>query len=62
MLAMTGCGEYGSVAEAMDRLVKFKETIMPEPDLCALYDERYKQFSLIYPACRELFPKLQADR
>lgn len=59
MLAAVACGAYGSVEEIADKLVKVVDTVEPEPELVAAYEERYQQFKQIYPACRELFGKLQ---
>ena len=55
ILAAVGCGEYASVKEAADRLVKIIDTIEPDPELAAKYDARYAQFKEIYPACKPLF-------
>lgn len=55
MLAAVACGEYGSVEEIADRLVKVVDTVEPEPALAEKYEARYQQFQKIYPACKELF-------
>ncbi len=55
MLAAVACGEYGSVEEIADRLVKVVDTVEPEPALAEKYEARYQQFRKIYPACKELF-------
>ncbi len=59
MLAAVSCGEYQSVEEAAQKIVKVKEVIEPEPELTALYEKRYQQFRKIYPACRQLFQQLK---
>lgn len=58
VLAAVGCGEYGSVEEAAGRLVKVVDTVEPEEELVAKYEERYQKFKNIYPAVKELFQKL----
>ncbi len=58
MLAMVACGVYPSVQDACDALVTVTERVEPEPALAALYDERYRKFKLIYPACKALFARL----
>lgn len=58
MLAAVGCGEYASVEEAAQKLVKVVDTVVPEPGLAAKYEERYRKFSKIYPAVKELFPQI----
>lgn len=55
MLAAVACGEYENVEEAAARLVKVVDTIEPDPEIVAKYEERYQQFREIYPACRPLF-------
>ena len=55
ILAAVACGEYESVEAAASRLVKIVDTIDPDPDLAARYEERYQQFKKIYPACKPLF-------
>lgn len=55
MLAAVACGEYGSVEEIAGALVKVVDTVEPEPELAAKYEERYAVFKQIYPACRPLF-------
>ena len=58
MLAMVADGTYGSVKEVCDALVKVVDCVEPEPELVALYEERYQQFRLIYPALKEVFAKI----
>ena len=59
MLAMVGCGEYASVADCAAALVKVTKTVEPDPEIAARYEARYRQFRLIYPAMKELFPNLK---
>ena len=40
MLAAVACGEYKSVEEAAERIVKVVETVEPEPELAARYEEK----------------------
>lgn len=58
ILAAVACGEWKNVHQASSELFKIKETISPEPELAALYEERYKQFKQIYPALKGIFPVL----
>lgn len=55
MLAAVANGEYSGVEEIADKLVKVVDTVEPEPELTAKYDERYSRFRQIYPACKDLF-------
>ena len=58
MLAMVCCGEYASVREVCEKLVKVSETISPDPELSAKYNARYGAFKRIYPALKDVFPGL----
>ena len=58
MLAMVGCGMYNSVSECADALVSVRETIEPDPELAARYEEQYQKFRRIYPALKGVFPGL----
>ena len=58
MLAMVADGTYPNVNAACENLVHVVDTIEPEPELVARYEQRYQQFRSIYPACRELFLKI----
>lgn len=55
ILAAVGCGEYGSVEEAVGKLVKVTGTVEPEDELVAKYEEKYQKFRKIYPAVKGLF-------
>ena len=55
MLAAVGCGEYESVEEIAEAVVRIVETIEPEPELASAYEERYRQFKRYYPALRGIF-------
>lgn len=58
ILAAVGCGEFASVEEAADKLVKVIDTVEPEPELVAKYEDRYQRFKKIYPTVKGLFPEL----
>lgn len=55
MLAMVGCGEYKTVKDAAKAIVKIKETILPDAAAAALYAQRYKHFTKLYPALKTVF-------
>lgn len=55
MLAAVGCGEYPDVETIAEKLVKVVDTIEPEPELVAKYEERYQKFRTLYPAVKGLF-------
>ena len=59
MMAAVACGEYAGVEDAAAKIVKVIDTVEPAPELVEKYEARYQQFKEIYPACRELFDKIQ---
>ena len=59
MLAMVGCGLYGSVKACADALVTVRETVQPDPEIAARYEKQYQHFRDIYPTLKPLFAKLQ---
>ena len=58
ILAAVACGEYDTVEDAANRLVRVAGTIHPDPEITQRYEERYQKFRRIYPAVKELFPIL----
>lgn len=58
MLAAVGAGRYSSVKEAAENIIKVVEVIEPEPDIAARYEEKYRQFKLIYPALKQVFAEM----
>ena len=59
MLAMVGCGEYQDVAQSARSIVKIKETILPDPDIAAAYQERYQTFASLYPSLKTAFRNIK---
>lgn len=55
ILAAVGCGAYGSLDEAVTKLVHVVETIEPEPELVEKYEKGYQKFRQYYPALKGLF-------
>lgn len=55
MLAMVACGEYESVQKAAEKLVKIKTTVEPDGNAAAGYEKRYKIFTRLYPALKEIY-------
>lgn len=58
MMAAVACGEYESVEACAEQIVKIKETVLPEEELTQKYNERYNVFKQLYPALKDIFPKL----
>ena len=58
ILAAVGCGEYANVEEAAKKLVKVVDTVEPDAEFVAKYEERYQKFRQIYPTVKGLFQTL----
>jgi xylulokinase len=58
MLAMVAAGEYGSVKEAADNIVKICKTIEPQKAIADRYNSRYNTFKQIYPALKPVFDEM----
>ncbi|MBQ9065050.1 MAG: xylulokinase [Blautia sp.] len=55
MLAAVGCGAYPDVETICNKFIKVVETVEPDPELTAKYEERYQKFRTLYPAMKPLF-------
>lgn len=62
ILASVGCGEFASVEEAAGKLVKVMDTVEPDAELAAKYEEGDQKFRQIYPAVKGLFRTLAEER
>ncbi len=60
MLAAVACGEYASVEEAADKIVKVIDCVEPDAALTAKYDAKYAKFKEIYPTVKNLYDTLKA--
>lgn len=58
MLAAVANGEFASVEEAAEKIVEIIDTIEPEPELAAKYEEKYRKFAKIYPTVKDLFKEI----
>ena len=59
MLAAVGCGECPDVETIAAKMVKVVDTVEPDPELVAKYEERYQKFRKIYPTVKGLFKELK---
>jgi xylulokinase len=57
ILAMVAAGEYPGVSAATDALIQTRSTILPDGELVAKYEMRYRHFQKLYPALKGLFTK-----
>ncbi len=58
ILAAVACGEYASVQEACDKLIRVTDVIEPDAVLTEKYEQKYQTFRSLYPALKETFSKL----
>ncbi len=61
MLAMVGCGRFGSVIEAADALTGVSATVDPDPEITARYEAKYQIFKKIYPTMKNLFSEMKEE-
>ena len=57
-MAMVGCGEYKSLDEAVDKLIKIKDSILPNESLVEMYNKKYNVFKQIYPALKDIYSQI----
>ncbi len=55
ILAAVAIGEYGSVEEACEKIVKVAGCLAPEAELVAKYEEKYRCWKKLYPALKDSF-------
>ena len=58
ILAMVGCGEYGSVLEATNALIKTKDVTEPTTELVEKYNKKYAAFTKLYPALKDAYKQI----
>lgn len=58
MLAAVACGVYDSVEDIAEKFVKIVDTVEPDEELAALYEERYQKFRRIYPAFKPVYGEI----
>lgn len=59
ILAMVGDGVFGSVSQACEKLVEISSSVYPDEKLTEMYNDRYKNFSKIYPALKGVFKEIK---
>ncbi len=62
MLAAVADGVYPDVRSAAEAIVEVVDTVCPEPEVTAKYEERYRMFKRLYPAVKELFSQAARER
>ncbi|MGN0152006.1 MAG: xylulokinase [Wujia sp.] len=54
ILAAAACGEYASLDEAVQHIVKYEDCIEPDPYLVERYNRKYEIYHKIYPALKDI--------
>ncbi len=54
ILAGTGAGQWRSVDEACDAVVRTAQEIQPDAKSCAILDEAYRAYRRVYPALQQI--------
>jgi xylulokinase len=54
LLAGVSTGEFADVREAVERCVRVRDEIRPDPEWQRIYDDGYERFRALYPALRPL--------
>lgn len=60
MLAAVACGEYATVQECADKLIKIKSVTEPNPALVKKYAARYELWHKLYPTLKPLYAEMEA--
>jgi xylulokinase len=61
ILAGVGAGNWHSVDQACDAVVRTASEIQPNPETSAILDEAYRTYRKIYPALREISERLNCS-
>ncbi|MBQ9607486.1 MAG: xylulokinase [Lachnospiraceae bacterium] len=55
ILAAVAAGEYATVEEAANKIVKMEGTMHPDPEIAARYEEKYQRYRKLYPLLKEWY-------
>jgi xylulokinase len=58
ILAAVGCGQYSTVEEATEKLIKVVSTVEQDPQTVELYNKKYQVFKELYPTLKDMFDKM----
>jgi len=58
ILAAVGAGQFNSVKQACDKIIKITNTTRPDAKTTRMYRRYYKQYHRLYPALKDEFPKI----
>ena len=54
ILAAAGCGVFDSVHDAVQQLVGYGKTVLPDPEAAKKYRAQYARYRSLYPAIQNL--------
>jgi len=58
ILAMVACGAYQNVQAAISAVTSIRQIVYPDSETARLYAERYEVFQELYPALKDVYPKI----
>lgn len=59
ILAAVGCGAYGSVVEACDKIIKMRDEVYePSEESAVAYRKVYREFDALYPKLKDNFKSI----
>ena len=58
ILAMVASGEYESVSEATEKLIKNRDITYPVDEIASLYNKKYENFKKLYPALKDVYKNI----
>lgn len=58
ILAMVASGEFASVSEATEKLIKIRDITYPVDEIASLYNKKYENFKKLYPALKGVYKNI----
>ena len=58
ILAMVASGEFASVSEATEKLIKNRDITYPVDEIASLYNKKYENFKKLYPALKDVYKNI----
>lgn len=55
ILAAVACGDFESVNDATNKLIKVVDTIEPTKDLVKAYEDKYQKYVMLYPSLKNFY-------
>ena len=61
LLSMVASGEYSSVKECTDKLIRKTQTVKPDESLIEKYNRKYNNYKKIYPALKDVYKEIKGE-